>query len=196
MKKNLVIVDNGHGIETRGKCSPDGRHREWHWSRIAGRRLAEALERNGMEAALLVPEEADVSLRERCRRAAVLSAGRRAVLVSIHNNAAGDGSRWLDACGWSVFVGRNASVQSRRLAGLLFRRARSADILGNRATPTCGYWTADLAICRDTPCPAVLTENMFQDNRADVAFLASESGLSVIVDVHLAALKEFFGLWT
>jgi len=194
MKKNLVIVDNGHGIETLGKRSPDGRHREYLWCRRAARRLVEALNGSGIAAVQLVPEAADVPLGERCRRASVLASGRRAVLVSLHNNAAGDGSRWLGASGWSAFVAPGSSADSRRLAALLFRRARSADILGNRATPPCGYWTANLAICRDTPCPAVLTENMFQDNRTDVDFLASEEGMSTIINVHLAGLKEFFGI--
>lgn len=192
MEKKLVIVDNGHGVETKGKRSPDGRHREFQWCRKAARRLVEELKCKGIDAALLVPEETDVPLRERCRRASVLSEGRRAVLVSVHNNAAGDGSCWKEARGWSAFVAPNASESSRRLAALLFRRARSAGILGNRATPPCGYWTANLAICRDTPCPAVLTENMFQDNRADVDFLASEEGLSTIVNLHVEAIKEYF----
>ena len=194
MEKKFVIVDNGHGVETKGKRSPDGRHREYQWCRKAARRLVEVLKNRGIDAALLVPEETDVPLWERCRRASVLSQGRRAVLVSLHNNAAGDGSCWREAGGWSVFVAPNASPDSRRLAALLFRRARSAGILGNRATPPCGYWTANLAVCRDTPCPAVLTENMFQDNRADVDFLASEEGLSTIINVHSEALKEYFGV--
>nr|DAT77576.1 MAG TPA: MurNAc-LAA [Caudoviricetes sp.] len=29
-------------------------------------------------------------------------------------------------------------------------------------------------MCRDTKCPAVLTENLFQDNKEDVEFLLSE----------------------
>ena len=34
MKKNrIVILDNGHGDETPGKCSPDFSLFEWRWNR-------------------------------------------------------------------------------------------------------------------------------------------------------------------
>lgn len=193
-KNFLVIVDAGHGVETPGKRSPDGRHREYRWCRRVARLIAVGLSAYGIDAVMVVPEETDVSLRERCRRVVALAAGRDAVLVSVHNNASGNGSLWGEACGWSVFVAPNASARSKRLAACLFEEARKAGILGNRATPTCGYWTASLAICRDTPCPAVLTENMFQDNRGDVAFLSSQKGIATIVGLHVEAIRKYFGI--
>lgn len=193
-KKILVIVDAGHGAETQGKRSPDGRHREYSWCRRVARLIAVGLSAYGIDAALAVPEETDVPLRERCRRVARLAGGCNAVLLSVHNNASDDGTSWRDACGWSVFVAPNASAGSKRLAACLFEEARKAGILGNRATPPCGYWTASLAICRDTPCPAVLTENMFQDNRGDVAFLSSQNGIDTIVAVHVEAVRKYFGI--
>lgn len=193
-EKFLVIVDAGHGADTPGKRSPDGLHREYRWCRQVARLIVDGLAAYGIAAVMAVSEENDVPLRERCRRVACLAAGRDAVLVSIHNNASGDGSSWREACGWSVFVAPNASGRSRRLAACLFDEARKAGILGNRATPACGYWTASLAICRDTPCPAVLTENMFQDNRDDVSFLSSQKGVDTIVTVHVEAIKKYFGI--
>ena len=65
---------------------------------------------------------------------------------------------------------------------------------GNRAIPKDSYQTANLAICRDTVCPAVLTENMFHDNRQDVDFLMSEQGFRAIVDLHVAAIREYYGI--
>ena len=193
-RKKLVLIDNGHGVETPGKRSPDGCHREYLWCREIAVRLGRALGEAGIEAALLVPELADVPLAVRCARAASLARGRDAVLVSLHNNASGSGAEWGRACGWSVFVGPNASAASKRLAALLYAHARSENILGNRCTPPSGYWTANLAICRDTPCPAVLTENMFQDHRADVAFLSGEHGKDVITRLHCRAVSEYFGI--
>ena len=38
---------------------------------------------------------------------------------------------------------------------------------------------------RDTKCPAVLTENLFQDNKEDVAILMSETGKHAMVDIHV-----------
>ena len=84
-RKKLVLIDNGHGVETPGKRSPDGCHREYLWCREIAVRLGRALGEAGIEAALLVPELADVSLAVRCARAASLVRGRDAVLVSVRS---------------------------------------------------------------------------------------------------------------
>lgn len=52
-------------------------------------------------------------------------------------------------------------------------------------------YSANLAICRDTLCPAVLTENLFQDNKQDVIFLLSEQGKRAVVDMHHRAILKF-----
>ena len=43
-----------------------------------------------------------------------------------------------------------------------------------------------------TVCPAVLTENLFQDNQADVDFLTSEAGIQAIVQLHKDGIFRFF----
>lgn len=190
--EKLVIIDNGHGADTPGKCSPDGNHREWEWCRKAAAALAQRLSDNGIASVLLVPENDDISLAERAQRANSMALGRNAVLVSLHNNAAGNGTAWHTANGWCAFVCRQAGADARRLATLLAAQAYSASLKGNRTIPPCGYLEANFAILRRTLCPAVLTENMFQDNRADVAFLASQQGFDTIINVHLNALTQYF----
>lgn len=185
-----IILDNGHGCDTPGKCSPDGRLREWAYNRRLAQAIADKLACLGQEVHILVPETHDIGLKERCARANSLCTGHKAVLVSVHVNAACSGG-WHEARGWSAFVSPGASAASRRLASLLTDSARARCLLGNRATPACGYWTASLAICRDTRCPAVLTENMFMDNRADVDFLLSDRGLEALTAVHAEALTRF-----
>lgn len=193
--KAFVIIDNGHGCDTAGKCSPDGRYREWSRTRELARAIKYELEQVRIEAHLLVPEDEDIVLATRCRRAnALCTAGRDAVLVSLHSNAAGAGDKWHTASGWCVFVARNASARSRHLAALLYGQAMARGLRGNRATPKDLYLTANLAICRDTVYPAVLTENMFHDNRQDVDFLLSEQGFRALVDLHVAAIREYYGI--
>jgi N-acetylmuramoyl-L-alanine amidase len=46
-------------------------------------------------------------------------------------------------------------------------------------------------MCRDTSCPAVLTENLFQDNKDDVAFLLSDEGKKKIVDIHVQGILKY-----
>ena len=44
-----VLIDNGHGSDTPGKCSPDGRHREYLWARDVAQRLEKALTEEGIK---------------------------------------------------------------------------------------------------------------------------------------------------
>lgn len=190
----IILIDNGHGVETPGKCSPDGRLREYAWAREIARRIAIALQREGIDARLLVPETTDIPLSVRTRRVNEVckaEGARNVCLVSIHNNAAGADGRWHDARGFAVYVSNNAGQGSRRLAAEFYAGAKARGLTGNRATPPHGFWQASLAMCRDTKCTAVLTENLFQDNREDVAFLLSNEGKTTIVDLHVNAILNY-----
>lgn len=98
-----ILIDNGHGKETPGKCSPDGRLKEYAYTREIADRVVTELQNEGVDAIRIVPEDNDVTLSERVRRANVF--GNEAILVSIHCNAMGNGAEWMSASGWSVFVG-------------------------------------------------------------------------------------------
>lgn len=190
----IILIDNGHGVETPGKRSPDGRLREYAWAREISRRIAIALQREGIDARLLVPETTDIPLSVRTRRVNEVckaEGARNVCLVSIHNNAAGADGRWHDARGFAVYVSNNAGQGSRRLAAEFYAGAKARGLTGNRATPPQGFWQASLAMCRDTKCTAVLTENLFQDNREDVAFLLSNEGKTTIVDLHVNAILNY-----
>lgn len=190
----IVLIDNGHGVDTPGKRSPDGRLREYAWAREIARRIAIALQREGIDARLLVPEMTDIPLGVRTRRANEVckaEGARNVCLVSIHNNAAGADGCWHDARGFAVYVSNNAGQGSRRLAAEFYAGAKARGLTGNRATPPQGFWQASLAMCRDTKCTAVLTENLFQDNREDVAFLLSNEGKTTIVDLHVNAILNY-----
>lgn len=196
----LILIDNGHGAETAGKRSPDGRLREWSYAREIAVRLEAALKEKGMDAMRVVPEDRDVPLTagadSRVGRVNALCAGRPAsdtLLVSIHCNAAGNGSQWMTARGWSAHVSPNASYGSRRLALALIRAAEAAGLTVRRHSRQTPWWPQDLAVCRDTKCPAVLTENLFQDNRRDVDFLLSEEGKETITELHLNGIMTYVG---
>ena len=50
---------------------------------------------------------------------------------------------------------------------------------------------ANFYVLRKTICPAVLTENLFQDNRSDVAFLLSDEGKKAIENLHIAGIRSY-----
>lgn len=188
-----VLIDNGHGVETPGKCSPDGRLREYAYTREIADRVVSKLQQLNIDAVRIVPGETDVPLAERVARAnrAYAEAGKQAILVSIHCNAMGSGTEWMPARGWSAFVGGNASQKSKLLARTLAQAALSEKVKVRQPSPQALYWTADLYICRKTNCPAVLVENFFQDNREDVDFLLSEAGKQCITDIITEGVKNY-----
>ena len=89
-----VLLDNGHGENTPGKRSPDGRLREWSYTREIADMVSFGLRKKGVDAERIVKEDTDVPLSERCRRANDIykETGKKAILISIHCNAAGSGA--------------------------------------------------------------------------------------------------------
>lgn len=190
-----VILDNGHGSNTPGKCSPDKRLREYAYCREIVKRIAGKLQVEGIPHYVLVPEEQDVSLAERCRRAnkyhtQQMGKGISTILISVHNNAAGN-SGWHKASGWSGWVYPKSSAKSRRLAQLLYKECEERGLKGNRCVPKEKYWEANFYILKNTIMPAVLTENLFQDNKEEVDWMLTEAGMNTLADLHVAGIKSY-----
>ena len=191
-----VLIDNGHGDPplTGGKCSPDNRLKEYHYCREIAQRVSRELTLNGIDAILITPEQTDIPLKERVRRVNAWCnklGPKNVVLVSIHNNGAGMDGKWHAARGFSVFVSKNASADSKRLGQIFTDNATDLELMGNRCVPIEKYWVQSLAMTRDTNCPAVLTENLFQDNKEDVAYLLSEDGKKAIVKLHVDSILKY-----
>ena len=210
----IILIDNGHGKETAGKRSPDGKLLEWSWTREIASKVQRELYGRGMDARLIVPEDRDVSLRERCNRVNAVcdKAGRDGVLlVSIHVNAAGSGTTWMLAGGWSVWTSPG-QTKSDILATDLWRAAdevlseykkRFEELRGQgcyseaqralRKDMTDGDedYEARFAVLTGTRCAAVLTENMFQDNKSDVEWLLSDEGKMAIVRLHVEGIINY-----
>lgn len=193
-----ILIDNGHGNNTLGKCSPDNRLKEYAWTRDITVRLVDKLKALGYDAQRLTPEEYDVSITKRVLRANEICkqyGSKNVLLVSVHNNAAGNG-KWGTAKGFSVFVSKNSSANSKMCAQFFTEEAIARNLMGNRSIPAEKYWTwswttADIGILKQSNCPAVLTENLFMDNKEDCDFLLSEAGKSIIVDLHVAAIEKY-----
>lgn len=188
-----VLIDNGHGAETPGKRSPDGRLREYAYAREIAVRVVSRLLDAGIDALRIVPEETDVSLAERVVRVNKASAecGGQALLVSVHCNAAGDGSKWMSARGWSIFVDTTASAKSKLLATEIAKAAKAKGVTVRQSSPGELYWSGGLYICKHSNCPAALVENFFQDNKEDVDFLLSEAGKQCVTDITTEGIMSY-----
>ena len=194
-----IFIDNGHGLMTAGKRSPDGLFREPFYNREIARRVVSDLRDRGLDAELLVPEDDDISLAERVRRvntACFLLGKRNVILVSIHVNAAGNGSKWLNATGWSVYTCKG-QTESDKLAECLCQAAIK-NFPGHRIRADMSDgdmdWEEGFYILRKSLCVAVLTENFFMDSISDLEYLQSRAGKQAVVDTHVEGIVEYLSL--
>ena len=191
-----IFIDNGHGLMTAGKRSPDGQFREPFYNREIARRVVSDLRDRGLDAELLVPEDDDISLSERVRRinaACFLLGKQNVILVSIHVNAAGNGSKWLNATGWSVYTCKGQTA-SDMLAECLCQAAIK-NFPGRRIRTDMSDgdmdWEEGFYILRKSLCVAVRTENFFMDSRSDLEYLQSRAGKQAIIDTHVEGIIEY-----
>ncbi len=209
MKKLIVILGTAHLITTPGKCSPDGKFREPVWSREVVDRLEAELKARGYTVFVdYKPLEPNLQMKsdmwrteqsrelryrvnfvnEICRK----YGKQNCIYLSIHNNGSlpNDG-KWHGATGFSIYVSHGSSDKSKRLAQLIYDEAAAGDLSGNRSVPANRYWIGNYKVLVDTVCPAILSENLFQDNRGDVDILQSELGRAILVNAHLHGIENF-----
>lgn len=188
----LIILDNGHGYNTPGKCSPvwkDGSQLfEWEFNRKVVREIKIRLDNLGIESHILVPEKHDISLKERVKRANEIYKNRKdAILISVHANA---GLKPNTATGWCVFTSKG-KTKSDHYAALLYNSAcqylRGWKIRTDYSDGD-PDWESQFYILKNTYCPAVLTENLFMDNEKDCKFLLSPEGVETIAALHVDAI--------
>lgn len=174
-----ILIDPGHGIDTPGKRSPDGLFREYLWNRQVADLILERLLSAGVDASLVVTETNDVSLRNRVNRVNTICnrlGASNVLLVSIHANAAGNGSAWMNAKGWSCYTSKG-KTKSDQVAECLYdafeaefqdRKIRKDMSDGDRD------WEENFYVLQKSKCPAVLLENFFYDNREECAWMLQD----------------------
>lgn len=207
MKKVKILLDNGHGVDTLGKRSPDAVKemtdskfylREYAWTREVAKICYSMLKLRGFDVDLLVPEETDIPLSTRVKRVNNWCSKKgkaNVLLVSIHNNAAGDGSRWMSARGWAVYTSPGVT-KSDILADYMYKAAETVfkpplKIRKYKDKYLEKDWEENFTILTKTNCPAVLVENFFQDNREDVWYLNSDSGKAQCIKVIMKGIEDY-----
>lgn len=194
-----ILIDNGHGVDTKGKRSPDGRLLKYAENRLLAGRIVSALKAQGHDAELLVPEDNDVSLFQRCDRVnrfCYALGKENVILVSIHCNAAGKGDRWYNATGWCAYT-TPKDTPADRLATCLYNAAQihiPDQRLRMDLTDGDPDIEASFYLLRHTSCPAVLTENLFMDNQADVEYLLSDIGQTNLVNLYVTGINFYLGI--
>lgn len=173
MKKIVVILDPAHGLETPGKRSPDGRHRECTWSRERIKNIALALRASGFRCELSVAGTSEPGLTARAAFARNLKVepGQIKLMLPIHNNAAGSGAQWMNARGIELWTGTGEDhadraadiafqVLRKYFPNALFRMNINKDLQRDKE--------GNLALCKIPGVYTLFFEYLFQDNKEDV----------------------------
>lgn len=212
-KDILIILGTAHLDETAGKRSPDGRLREPYYSR----EICELVESMLLDAGYfaetdykyvhanskmkaktqkqLQSNELNWRVRyvnERCKE----YGKNNCIYVSIHVDASGSGREWMKARGWTVYTSKG-QTPSDELATCLFGAAKKYIPADHKHFLRSDYSDGDpdkeanFYVLRATDCPAVLTENLYQDNKEDVDFLLSDVGVNAIVRLHFEGIVNY-----
>ena len=174
-----ILIDPGHGIDTPGKRSPDGLFREYLWNRQVADLILEGLVSAGVDASLVVTETNDVTLRNRVNRVNTICnrlGASNVLLVSIHANAAGNGSAWMNAKGWSCYTskGKTKSDQVAECLYDAFEEEFQDRKIRKDMSDLDRDWEENFYVLQKSKCPAVLLENFFYDNREECAWMLQE----------------------
>ncbi|PIC73291.1 N-acetylmuramoyl-L-alanine amidase [Sporosarcina sp. P17b] len=165
MELTLIILDAGHGPDTPGKRTPDGKLREYHFNSAVAALVGGLLTKEGLTVKYTHDSSRDVPLNERATSANQMKAD---AFISIHANAFGNG--WHTAQGIETYIYPQASKSSATLASVVQKSLISAC-----QRPDRGVKKANFAVLRDTNMPAILVECGFMSNQTEATLLQSKA---------------------
>lgn len=175
MDMNIILIA-GHGgmiddvYQTPGKRSPvwpDGRQ---YFEGKGNREIVEKLHRlcqsHAIDSIILIPEQEDIKLSERVKRANKVYATRKdSIIVEIHSNGASDES----AHGFEIFTSKG-ETKSDGIVKIFHREYLEVmDDIKDR-----GIKEANFYVIKRSNCPAVLIETMFHTNQKECNILFDE----------------------
>ena len=195
-----IILGTAHLKSTPGKCSPDKKFFEYQYSREICKNVKSILENMGYN--VIIDIEADDVENMTPSKELVLRCNivnnlvkkyKDCIYVSIHVNAAGSDGKWHEATGWEAYTSRGVT-KADKLATCLYKAAES-NLKGKKIRKDTGDGDPDkeagFYVLKNTKCPAVLTENFFQDNKKDVEYLNSTLGFHQILRTHVEGIISY-----
>lgn len=194
-----IILGTAHQKSILGKGSPDGKFREYKYSREICKAVSEILKDMGYQVFIDI-EDDDLNLSQskelslRCRIVnELVKQYKNCIYVSIHVNAAASDGKWHTGTGWEIYTSPG-KTKADSLAKCIYESAKNN--LTNvklRTDFSDGDpdKEANLYVLNHTNCPAVLTENLFQDNKTDVDYLLSDEGIHSIIRLHVEGILKY-----
>lgn len=188
-KRLVIILDPAHGSDVSGKCSPDGTHKEWEWSRKVCKDLELVLKSYGfrVEYTSKANTEIGLSKRKSVANGIIISSKQVKFLLSLHNNASGSDNKWHDATGIEIWTSVGKTI-SDIFADYLFEgikvyfpENKPLRYRYNALTPGDKDKESNFTVLMGNYA-ACLVEWLFQDSKDDVKLLQDESTNKKFVD--------------
>lgn len=194
-----IILGTAHQKSILGKGSPDGRLKEYQYSREVVKSIYSILKDMGYQVFIDIIDD-DLNLTQskelitRCQIVNnLVKQYKDCIYVSIHLNAAGADGKWHEGTGWEIYTSPG-KTKSDTLATYIYNAAKkNLENVKMRTDFSDGDADkeANLYVLKNTSCPAVLTENLFMDNKKDVEFLLSDKGFHSIVRLHVEGILNY-----
>ena len=190
-----IILGTAHLQSTPGKRSPDGKFREYAYSRKLCKAIRNALELEGYKVFIDVEEEdlkmtSSQELVHRCKIVNALQKQyKNCIYVSIHVNAASSDGKWHNATGWEAYTTTGITAADK-LAECLYWSAKK-NLTNKKIRTDFSDKESNLYVLKHTNCPAVLTENFFQDTKEDVEYMLSDAGFFQLVKTHVEGIIKY-----
>lgn len=206
--KHHWLLDNGHGGVIHGIYStcpkynpekPKTFHKmhvfpngttiyEGDFNRKVVDKIAQKLSVLGIDYTVLVPEDIDISLTERVKRANnYYNRDKRCIFVSIHGNAFNGVAK-----GFEIFTskGKTRSDDIAEVFAEEVEREFPEKVMRWDLTDRDKDKEANFFVLKHTAMPAILTENFFMDNWEDAQLMLSDKGQDRIAEAHVRAILK------
>lgn len=177
MKKLTVILDPAHGANVSGKQSPNGKFKEYLWSRKVIRSLKAILEGRGYGVYVTVQDDLEPGLSARVNRANAIE-GAYKIFFSLHVNASNSLEEWRDIKGGIEIWTSPGQTTSDKYADVIMNTLLDAyPDIPQRYDKSDGDLDKEskFTVLVNTTCPAVLLEMLFQDDPDDYAVLMDDA---------------------
>lgn len=189
-----IILDPAHGSDVAGKCSPDGVHKEYIWSRKICSQLYTHLIQLGYTVSYTTKAEKEIGLTKRKTIAnnVPLEESKVKLLMSLHNNAAGSDNQWYNATGVEIFTSKG-KTQSDIFSSIMYAQLHKdfpelAMRYGNRDLWDCDKDENFTVLMGNYQ--AMLIEWLFQDGRNDISKLTDDKYNERFVESLLKGIEE------
>jgi N-acetylmuramoyl-L-alanine amidase len=171
-----VVIDPGHGGKDPGAISVKGFYEKTVNLSVA-RKVAFRLRQCGLQVVMTRDSDRFIELEE---RAEIANRCRADLFVSIH----ADSSMTRTMRGYTVYVARQASYSSQKVARAIARQMQAVSSEGN------GVRQGDYRVLVKTQMPAVLVEIGYISNHGEASLIATDSFQDRIAEAICAGICE------